>query len=75
MIFWWQRTEGCKEEGSDEEGYYYITTQAYDDGVMAGSSWMDNGGDNSSIPYNPYSGDEAKEWENGFNVGAGEHVF
>lgn len=55
--------------------FYMESTQAYDEGCIAGATWMDEGGDSSCIPSCPYTGKEGREWANGFNIGAGEIVF
>lgn len=57
------------------DGFYMEFTTAYDDGCIAGDKWMSEGGDEGNIPKCPYRGKEIKEWQNGFNTGAGESIF
>lgn len=79
MIFSnWMKNWNEDEEGititGGEYDYDCSTTKAYDDGCLAGDRYMEEGG-TGPLPMCPYLGSAAKEWENGFNCGAGEVFF
>lgn len=57
-----------------EDGFHVESSPAFDVGCIAGSRWMQEGG-TSKKPTCPYSGTQAREWMNGFNMGANETVF